>query len=281
VHVDGRLAFDGWILDSRLATESGVGIQAAPHSSTRVRRFEAHARSIPIPPALDLGAPWADEGVVAEIDERFDGPAGPLDGAMTPSGGRRWERSVGSGSIHLTGRSSARVDADPERPNPGRTVYTVPWDDPTFIDVTVDMVPPGTGRHQGHEFRGGLVLWQDPDNYVVLNLFLDNVYDGSSISTFYHLAGHEDMYDAVWSLVGPVRWGVPCSLRVVSDGSQFLAYLDGEPVLYRALSDVYSWTGRLAIARVGLIANEEWGDDTGTVFRSLVARRRVVDGGRE
>jgi hypothetical protein len=114
-----------------------------------------------------------------------------------------------------------------------------------------------------------------------LNLFLDNVYDGSSISTFYHLAGHEDMYDAVWSLVGPVRWGAPCSLRVVSDGSQFLACLDGEPVLYRALSDVYPWTGRLAIARVGLIANEEWGDDTGTVFRSLVARRRVVDGGRE
>ena len=119
-----------------------------------------------------------------------------------------------------------------------------------------------------------------PRDYVVSNLFLDNVYDGSSISTFYHLAGHEDMYDAVWSLVVPCA-GRPVFAAVVSDGSQFLAYLDGEPVLYRALSDVYSWTGRLAIARIGLIANEEWGDDTGTVFRSLVARRRVVDGAQE
>jgi hypothetical protein len=278
VHVDGRRAFGGPVADHRHAELRGVGIHGSGGTAA-LRWFEAHPRAVPIPAELDLGAPWDVAGEELVVDERFDGPPADLDGAVTPSGGRRWERSFGLGTIRLTG-TAARVDAAPGRPNPGRTIYTVPWDDPELVDLTVEMVPPGTGPGQGEEFRGGLVLWQDPDNHVVLNLFLDNVYDGSSISTFYRLRGHEDMYDAVWSLVGPVRWGVPCTLRVVSDGDRFLAHLDGEPVLHRALRDVYSWAPRLSIRRVGIVANEEWGDDTGTEFLRFVARGRATRSGR-
>ncbi len=69
------------------------------------------------------------------------------------------------------------------------------------------MTIPGTGRGEGHGGRCGVVFWQDPDNYLVVNLFVDDVFDGASISTFYHLGGNEDMYDAVWTLVRGVVHG--------------------------------------------------------------------------
>ena len=89
--------------------------------------------------------------------------------------------------------------------------------------------PPGVGRGQRHNGRCGLVLWQDDENYLVVNTWLDDWLVGTSISTFYRIRGHEDMYDAVWTLTGEnVTWGVPHTLRVVFDGYRFIAYLNGE-----------------------------------------------------
>ena len=159
-----------------------------------------------------------------------------------------------------------QVRASREVPNPGRTIYNAPWPHPDFADLSVEMTPPGTRAEEGHAGRGGVTFWQDPDNYLVVNVFLDDTFDGASISSFYHLDGQEEMYDAVWTLVRGVRWGERCTLRVAFDGTRFLAYMNGEPCLYRALSDVYPTTPPLHINSVGLIVNWEWGDDTGTTF---------------
>jgi hypothetical protein len=51
----------------------------------------------------------------------------------------------------------------------------------------------------------------------------------------------------------------------------FTAFVDEEPVLCRALTDVYPQLSRLAIHRVGIVANWEWGNDTGTHFRYFAA----------
>jgi hypothetical protein len=117
-----------------------------------------------------------------------------------------------------------------------------------------------------------LTFWQDEDNYLIVNVFIDDTFDGASISSFYHLGGKEDMYDAVWTLVRGVRWGERCTLRVAFDGRQFLASMNGEPSLYRALTDVYPDAVPLEITRVGMIVNWEWGDDTGTTFWRMDAR---------
>jgi hypothetical protein len=80
----------------------------------------------------------------------------------------------------------------------------------------------------------------------------------------------------VWTLTGTdVTWGVPHTLRVVFDGERFTAHLDGRPVLYRALRDVYADAPPLSVNKVALIANEEWGDDTGSVFHYVRASALV------
>ena len=116
------------------------------------------------------------------------------------------------------------------------------------------------------------MLWQDPENYLVANIFLDNLFPGASISTFLRSRGHEDMYDAVWTLLHQVRFGERCTLRLVSDGRRFLAYFGDEPSLHRAFTDVYPDAPPLEIRRVGIVVNREWGDDTGTVFHRFIAR---------
>ena len=98
---------------------------------------------------------------------------------------------------------------------------------------------------------------------------------GSSISVFPHLGGFEDVFDAVWVNVGDrIRWGSPYRLRVVCDGEALLVYAGADQVLYRAFADVVPSHPHLAVRRVGLAVNWEWGTDTGTVFGDVHARRR-------
>ena len=58
------------------------------------------------------------------------------------------------------------------------------------------------------------------------------------------------------------------------DGKRFLAFVDGEPVLYRALSDIYADWETMQINRTGVVANWEWGNDTGSVFQNFSAKDR-------
>lgn len=273
VHLDGRLVFGRWIADGRDAGGTGVGVVV--EGDACVRDFEAHPRELPMPEALHVGSPWTLAGDTVVIDERFDAVAADLHGTATPSGGATWERTLGSGTIELPAGAAARVKASKEAPNPDRTIYTVEWVDPSCADVEIEMVPPGTARHQGEGCRVGLVFWQDPDNFLVVNVYLDDAYDGASVSTFYHLDGHEDMYDAVWSLVWPVLHGKPCRLRAVFDGLRFLAWHDGRPVLQRALTDVYPAASPIRVERIGIVVNEEWGNDTGSAITSFRAQRRA------
>ncbi|QYO62533.1 hypothetical protein [Leptolyngbya sp. 7M] len=167
----------------------------------------------------------------------------------------------------------AKVQASVQSPNPDRTAYTVVWPRPDLADVQVEITPPGTKRGQGEEGRAGLIFWQDEKNYIILNNWLNDDYEGASISSFFVIRGFEDLYDAVWTNIGSrIHWGVPCIFRVVFDGIHYTAFVNDEPVLYRALTDVYPNTSRLAIHRVGIVANWEWGDDTGSCFRQFIAK---------
>ena len=270
VHLDGQMLFGRWVEDGRGAAATGVGF--ALGGGARLLDFEGHPRSVPAP--LVQEPAWGDTplGVTVILDEHFDGPPGPLDGAATGSGGQSWERVEGQGVFDLLPGGGAQVRASNEAPNPGRTIYAVPWGDSSAADVRVTVLPPGSGRGARHNCRAGLVLWQDPENYIVVNVWLDDWLESSSLSSFYRVRGHEDMYDAVWTLTGDrVTWGVPFELRVAFDGERFTAYLDGRPTLYRALRDVYPDAPRLAVRRIALVANEEWGDDTGSTFLRLLA----------
>ena len=94
-------------------------------------------------------------------------------GKITTLGDRVWQKTIGRGSFKVEG-GIAKVNASVEHPNQGRTAYTVAWDNPSFADVSVTIFPPGKKRGRGEKGRGGLIFWQDKDNYIIINTWLDD-----------------------------------------------------------------------------------------------------------
>lgn len=276
ITLNGCLLFGGLLSDVRHGDGAGLAIalhgNAAP--GPRAARFEAHPRTVRLPAELDVGRPWYRLGQRLLVSDDFSGAAGPLEGTLTESGEKCWQRVQGPGAFERTGGGSARVKADRQRPCPGRTLYAVDWDEPEFADVEVTITPPGTDRGQREFGRAGIVVWQDDDNYVVINLWCGSAqYAGSSVSCFFTIRGWEDVYDAIWTNVGSrVRNGKASRLRVTFDGLHYMAFIDDEPVLCRSLTDIYPECARLQIRRVGLVANWEWGLDTGSVFQAFRVR---------
>ena len=167
----------------------------------------------------------------------------------------------------------AWVQASVDRPNPGRTAYTVSWKE-VFADVSVTIFPLGTKRGQGEKGRDGLIFLQDEDNYIIINTWLDDFYEGESISCFFRIDGFEEIYDAVWSNIGKaIAFGQPYTLRVALDGNNYTVRVNQQTVLYRALTDIYPWADALNINRLGIVANWEWGNDTGSGFSDFIIKK--------
>ena len=277
-YLDGRLLFDAWFDDARHADATGVGVSLEGDRSTRIARFEVQPRAVRLPPVLEHAAPWLEEGEVDVLVDRFgSGEPADLAGRSVELGGSTWRRVMGEATFDLAPPGLVAVRADPAHPAPGRTVYALDWPDPAFVDVAVTITPPGRERGDGNAGRAGLVLWQDEGNHLVFNNWIDDGLPGRSISVFLRTGGHEEMFDwdAVWSNVnGRIRRGVPYRLRVCSDGTDFVCFVDGEPVCARAVPDYRPEARPLALRMVGLTVNWEWGDDTGSTFRDFVARGR-------
>jgi hypothetical protein len=276
LYLNGNLVFGTTFADRRLSDATGVGVAVRDATQDSLfLSFEAHPRSVPIPKALDLGAPWLIEGNKVVASDDFTGPPADLDQRPTSVGAKIWKKEIGFGAFQLTGSGALKVQGTLENPSPGRTAYTIDWSNPNFADVVVSITPPGLRRGLKERGRGGLIFWQDARTYLTLSVFLDDWY-GTSIAAFFQVDGFEELYDAVWTNIGRrVHPGIPYDFRVVFDGERFLAFVNGEPVLYRALSDVYPTWDRLQIRQVGMVTNWEWGNDTGTIFKDFIAKDRV------
>jgi hypothetical protein len=275
IYLDGELVSSTWVTPSESPSHNIVVELAA--GTTVLRDLEVHPRRVPLPTDLQMGQPWLPAPSVVRVRDAFAAHSGSSDlaGTATSDGGPAWERSLGTGEFVRERTGGVRVDASIEQPCPGRTLYTVEWDEPGFAEIEIDAVPPGSGRGEGHAGRGGVVFWQDAQNHLVINPWLDDYpgHDGSSVSAFLMARGREDMYEAVWSNVGrEVHWGQSYRLRVAFDGAQFLAWINDQPVLYRRITDIDPRAEPLEIRRVGIATNWEWGDDTGTVFTRFAAR---------
>ncbi len=275
VAVDGRRILQATTTRASADGEA-VGVHVIAGEGTQptatLRDFEAHATRLLLPPDLCVAPAPVPCGEEPIAEDSFEGAPGPLGGRVIAGGGATWTRRIGRGRIELTGDGAARVVASAQSPNPGRTAFTLPWRSPELADLAVTMTIPGDGPGLWHKPRGGFLFRQDDDNFLIVSLWRGDEYPGASLSSFFHFRGFEDTYDAVWSNIGRRAWyGEQVRLRVAFDGRQFLAELDGQPVLYRRLTDFYADAPPLAIREVGLVVNWEWGNDTGTVFRDFRA----------
>lgn len=273
-----RLICNGQILfvtyDTTLQQATGTGFYLArANPALLTHDFEAHPRRIALPLKTEYPVatvPRMGEIVIADY---FEGSPAELAQRRTSIGKAIWRRQLGSGHFDVDGSGQLRVRASTVAPNPDRTAYTVPWTRPQHAELEATIIPPGTAHGQQQAGRAGFIFMQDAQRYIIISTWLDDSYDGSSISSFYHLTAFEELYDAVWTNVGRrVTWGQPYRLRVAFDGMQFVAYVDDSPVLYRALTDIDPTAQPLKINAVGIVANWEWGNDTGSVFRDFIAR---------
>ena len=276
LYLNGDLVYGTTFADTRLQHATGAGIRAtATEGSAWLRSFEAHPRNVEIRRDFSFGDAWIAKGDQIVARDDFEGPPGDLAGHQTSLGDKRWRKLIGQGVIQLTGHGGAKVLGSVDKPCPGRTAYAIEWRNPDFADLEVTITPPGTRKGLGEKGRAGLIFWQDSRNYFILSAFLGD-WPAMSIAAFFQMDGFEELYDAVWSNVGNrMHLGVPHDFQVVCDGKRFLAFINREPVLYRALTDVYPEWDSLAINRVGIVANWEWGNDTGSLFQNFIAKDRT------
>ena len=268
IDLDGETLFD--LEDGLHASETGIGF--ALTAGVVLHHLEAHPRTITLPQRFGMRLPYTPKPGMMTLWDELTGNGEALENSTTVVGDQAWQKTLGKGRI-MRVLGGAQVEANPQNPNPGRTLYTVNWNDVAFASLSADIVPPGTARGQNERGRGGLVFWQDKNNYIVIGTWLDDSYGGASVSSFYRLNGFEEIYDAVWTNVGnKIKWGEPYNLRCDFDGAVLVAYLNNQPVLYRALTDIYPKQEPIKIRRVGLAINWEWGDDTGSLFENFVAR---------
>jgi hypothetical protein len=270
-YFDGELLFEEWTEDPSFHYSKTLGIWFDGTGRVVIREWEAHPRAVRIPASIELEASWRRLGHRVIIADQFKG-SGELPGRKPAIGTGHWQRVVGRGFLDL-GHGGARVRASVENPNPGRTFHTLPWPKADFADLEVTIRPPGTVRGQSERCRSGLVFWQDRDNYLSFTAYLDDAYQGASIALFPKRHGFEELYDAIWTMVADkVFWGRRFRMRITFDGNRFVILLNGEPIMERALTDLYPEDPPLRITQVGLATNWEWGEDTGSLFESFIAR---------
>jgi len=272
LYLNGQLAFGKRFSDTRFQTEVGIGLLSLGAAAC-FREIEAHPRQVPIPPELRMGAPWQQQGSRIGLSDSFDGDCKlTLQEHSCATMTQPWQKTIGHGNMRLTGKNAVKVEASSASPNPKRLAYTLPWNKPDFADVSVDILSPGTERGEGEKGRGGVIFWQDAKHYLIVNHWLDDTFDGAAMSAFLTVDGYEEIYDGVWANVGKrITWGARRRHRVAFDGTNFVVYVEGEPVLSRSVLDIYPTANPLQIRRVGIVANWEWGDDTGSEFSNFSA----------
>jgi hypothetical protein len=278
--------------DQRVLGEAGFGADTRLHE-VRVERMtevpglaELGSRPLRIPTTLDAIVGSARAAEVALVDD--DLTAGTLTEGVESEPSDLDGRRIGAARWrHVLGRRRIVPDAngalvDKPHPVPGsklqrlmratgqRTAYTIDWPGGAGV-ITAEIVPPGDGPGQGARGRGGLILYQDDDNYLIVNDWVDDAHE-PAIGAFLRSSGFEEVYDAAWTVVdGCLTFGQRHVLRLAFDASGFAVDLDDRTVLARRFADLYPEAAPLEVRAVGICANWDFGEDTGSRFTRFTA----------
>ncbi len=258
-YLDGELALQAKHRAHSDSAGAGFGFENGDDGS--IHHFEVHPRELPIPVALRLGEPYQRLGGSLVVADDFKSGAGHLAGRRTPVGGLEWERTGGPGNetIELLPEGGGRAN----RENSFFIAYTVPWDNPSFADVSCELTPPSLPK-EGHV---GLVLSQDDRNFLMLGWDTPTNYFGLWCT----IGG---IWQPVDLIVPDIPTGKPHTLRATCDGDNYILYLNQEPIIIAKISDTFVKSTGIRINRVGIgLTRFKGKGDQGTVFRNFVVRK--------
>lgn len=273
VHVDDQLLLDLPSSGTHQSTSSGTHqsnsaalteVVQINLMSGRVDRFEVLPFAVG-PVGGPSTSPLLDQGNDVVADQRFDGAA-LVD--LAEDEDHDWQRVLGNTPIGREYGVASIVE-----PLTERTVYLQPnrWSD--SVDIETEIEPPPRVEGVLQRCRAGLAAGSGPDNLLMVNAWIDDSYGGGSVSTFLRLDGGEEIFDAVWVNVGAaLDWTTPFVLRLQTDGDFYRVMLDGHTVVSRSISDQTRLVPRIEMTHVGIVANWEWGLDTGSLFRRFTVR---------
>lgn len=229
---------------------------------TRVRRFEAHPASIPIPATLRLKAPLeAKAAPSVAFSEPFDGS-----GALPAP----YVRTRGTATASLSGGSVGISGATTEDTHYTRTLAAA------YVDALLNFTPPGAAMGDGAGCMAtivvegvGALLASEP---LGLRAFIrDEQIGNTELEAMGYLPGTPTPENPnpppEYRIINRVAMalelqkGVAQSIRLLSDGERYVGYFGTEPVI----------SGRHAVAteRVGIGAGT---GDTGSRFNTLEVR---------
>ena len=277
VWVDNRSIIDTASIGANSATHaSNTGIEAflSDANTARIKILEFHPRSMTMPTELQtLGsviADWPALGTTTVIADTFTGSAGALEGTTTSTGSATWARTLSQNAAALKLNGSGKAHRDTSVAENAVILYTVPWSSTTFADVSVDSTPPGTVYGAGDNARGGVLCWQDANNWLGARLYVDDSQvDSAEIEIYYVYNGAAaDVLRRV-NFGTEINHGVTSTIRLVTDGDKFVCYLGTEPVFTWKISWTHASHAAWSINKVGLFCAT---NDNGSTFDSFVAK---------
>ena len=238
----------------------GFSINSDDAANIEITNFEAHDFNIPLPAALRIGGPFAAEGSTTVATEDFAGVTADLDGKVTTTGALTWRAE--EGRIDLDGSGSAIwVSGDP--------IYTIPWSSPGFADLQAEITPPGAGYGAGDNCFAGLVCFEDADNWIASRIRVgDDQVNSSEVEIIYCLAASSSVVSRI-AMQTELAHGDQDTFRITFNGIDFNAYVDGEVVAYRSLTDLNPAYTALTINRVGIYADSI---DNGSLWDNFIAK---------
>ena len=152
---------------------TGIGVRALGVGPTGLVDLEAHPvhlqapapAGLPVPAGVAADDPssiWTSRTIRRATSRPCRAPTG------------HWRRDVGAGTFRVEPERGVVVDATATRPCPGRTIFTVPWPDPSVADLETTIVPPPRSVEATAMSRAGLVFWDDARNHLIVSLWLND-----------------------------------------------------------------------------------------------------------
>jgi hypothetical protein len=265
VFVDGAGVFYRRSNSLAAQTEIGFGLEDGPASGSSVQYLEAHPREVMLPQLLQLPPVFQTRGNKVVAGDDFAGPAGPLSGRKTPSGGLVWKQSLGKEPLVLGGNGLAEVRGAPS----DFVLYGLPWPDSKFADLEATLIPPGTAYDQGQTMFAGVYFKQDHNTMLLVRARInDDQTDNAEYEWLLMRRGQVEVNRRV-ALGERIKHGKPMLMRVSTNGEDIVGWLDGVPVQTFRWGDVYPGDPPLQIREVGI-----WYDhpDNGGLLDRFVAR---------